>query len=237
MKKAQLTLILAVLLFHTINAQNIKGFISGGGGLSLPMGNITKTAYSDLSSGFSATTGGIYTLDAGYFFHPHFGVGMNLSFGSYKMRNPEAFALAAIEAYEIEEASVIPGRYNYLNVLPAFYYTTGGSKFAFDIRILAGYQNLKTPEITVNLEENSIIQKAGSSGGFAYGAGIAARFPLTSKIGLRLGIDYINSNPDISIKTEGINNPMDGLRIVEKYNEQIGMLNASIGIVYQFGTN
>lgn len=226
--------------FAFINAsaqdQTTKGFLSMGGGISMLNGNITKTDYEDLSSGFAKSSGGVFSFDGAYFFKKNFGAGLNISFGRYAMNGYEKLAEGAYEAYEIEEAAITPGHYSYVNFLPAFYYTTGGEKFAFDARILLGYQNLTTPEIVIGLEENEIVQKSASGGGFAYGIGVAGRFNFSKSWGLHVGIDYISSKPNITIENEGINNTFETLRVVDKYNESIGMINATLGICYSFGS-
>jgi len=239
MKKINLLIIVIVAVFamSNLSAQDTKFMISVGGGISMPMGNITKTDYADLSSGFAKTSGTMFSFDGAYKLNKSYGVGLHFSMMAYDINHADILDSGAVDAYAVDEATVTTKGWAFMNILPYFYYSfVSTDKFSLDGRILLGYQSVTTPSIDILLEDhpNHLIQDASTGGGLAYGIGIAGRYDLFKNIGLRLGVDYIMSKPNVTITNEDILNTFPTFRVMTKYNETIGMLNATLAVTYSF---
>lgn len=206
------------------------------GGYSLPMGNITKTDYLDLSAGF-AKAGPDFSIDGTYFFNDHMGAGAVVSLMQYGIRDRDILAAGYVEAFAVDDVTMSYTGYSMLTVMPAFYYTLAMQKMHVDFRVMAGYANLTTPKIHVQLEDNAdhpLIQNAASGGGFGFGIGAGIRYAITSHIGLALRVDYLNTKPNVDITYTNLNNPTDKFRLLTNYNEDIGSINGTLGLMFTF---
>lgn len=233
------TIVVLFVTLQKLNAQDSKGFIGIYGGYSMLSGNITKSDnYLDLSQGFSESSGPVFSLDGAYFLKKNIGVGLVVSMSNFGVKNQDVLSAGYVDAFDVDEVTMTVGSYKMLNILPAFYYTLPMDKLNIDFRLMIGYSSLTTPKIQVQLEDAAdtpLIQNACTGGGLGFGIGAGARYNFSSHIGAALRIDYITSKPSVDITYTNLNNPTDGLfRNEKKYNESIGSLNGSLGLVYNF---
>jgi hypothetical protein len=242
--KSKITICAAIMLFvaltkvHAQDAKKIttdsKGFIGISGGYSLPFGNFTKSDYLDLKAGF-AKAGPVFSLDGGYFFNKHIGAGLVLSRANYGIKAQDVLSAGYVEAFAVDEVTMTVSPYTLYNILPALYYTIQKDKLNIDFRLMIGYSSLTVPKIQVQLEDNAdspLIQNQSTGGGLGFGIGAGARYKFASHFGAALRIDYLNSKPNVNITYTNLNNPTDEFRYLKKYNESIGVLNASLGLYY-----
>lgn len=229
--------LLLSLVYTRSTAQDSKGFIGISGGYSMLSGNIIKSEYSDLSSGFAKSGSSVFSLDGAYFFNKNIGIGAILSSAQFGVKDQDKLASGYVDAFAVDEVTLTVGSYNALNIFPAFYYTLPFEKLNVDFRIMVGYSSLKTPEIKIQLEDNAdkvITQKSSSAGGLGYGAGAGVRYSFTKHFGAALRLDYLMSKPDIAVANENISNPTDALRVITKYNESVYGFNSTLGLMYNF---
>lgn len=239
MQKIKFNLLLSFLV-ATIGpciAQDVSGsYIGISGGYALPSGNFAKSDYLDLKAGF-AQSGPLLSLDGAYFFKNHIGVGAVVSLANFGIKDKETLAAGYVEAFAVDEVTMTVGSYKMLNVLPAVYYTLPLNKLNVDFRVMAGYTSLTMPEIKVQLEDAAdtpLIQKKSTGSGLGLGVGAGLRYQLVSHLGLALRLDYLYTKPSIDVTYENLNNPTDSFRLLTKYDESIGILNASLGLIYAF---
>lgn len=227
-------IILIIISFSCIqlNAQQ-SGNVSFLVGTSVPQGKISNTNYNDLSSGF-AEQGINYSFQASYYFKKHWGAGLQVDFSNFGTAEKEKFGEGVLEAFEVEEATVKTGSWKLVSFLPSLTYTIPFGKFHFDIGAMAGIQSVTTPLIEVSFEDVTISQLESNANCFAAGGSLGFRYDFSKKISAKAVVNYISSKPKIDISNEGILNYADGLRVLESYNETIGMLNAGIGISFGF---
>ncbi len=236
-----MTLLIKILIMFMIT-QNIYGqnkalhYIGISGGCSVPFGSFSKSEYKNNNSGY-AGTGYQIGLDGAYYFNKRIGIGGLFSYNNFSVADASIKNLGEgyVEDFGVDDATVTIKNSNVvMNYFVGPYFSIPLNKITFDFRALAGLSTLTTPEIKVVLEDGDPFYQRSATGaalGFALGAG--ARLHLYKSLGMALRVDYNYSDQRVYVNNE--NRLNNAGRYIDNYHAAVPFLNASVGLIYQFG--
>ena len=235
MKKI-LSLTYAFLFIASVQAlaqEKPKSFIGLSGGISLPMGNFTKTDYTDPSSGFSSKTGLNFGLEgAKYLKGSNWGIGGSLSYATYNFK-PNNLSAGFLDDFGVATAKVSADSYRTLQILVGPYHSIPLGKLTADFKGLVGIMSATSPEITTTLEDNPpFCQKSATATALSFQIGAGLRYSFNEKLGVSLRTDYFYGKPKFDLVNENRNNNVG--RKIDSYNESISGICATAGLFYQF---
>jgi opacity protein-like surface antigen len=237
-------LLFAALLICTTAAaqQKSHSYIGLSGGLSIPLGDFSKTDLGDYgnwnnNTGF-AKTGFNIGLEGAYYFFRNIGLGGILNYTDHgKLSKGDAQKLgdSYTDAFAVNYTTVTTGkRYKTLNVLigPCLFLPV--RKFTLDVRLVGGLsQSISTPEIAVQLENdesNVFVQKSSTASAFGWQVGMGLRYALSEKMAVAFRGDYFQNN-GVKITNENRNN--NAGRLVT--HQSMRWVNISLGLAYTLG--
>jgi hypothetical protein len=229
--KKNIILAIILLCYQTIDAQSLR--ISVGGLYSLPLGDLKKTEIENLNSGFASPGMGGF-INGTYQLKSKLMVGLLISSSNYQTKDAKKIATSFLEAYEVEEVSLKSNSWTISHVLPTIGYKIMDKKLDVEIMALFGASRVKSHLLESTIEEAVITQNEGTGISLTYGLNMMASYPIYKKLSLSFTINYIYTNPNINIKTEGYKNPVDGLFVRKIYDGKIPLLNTGLGISYDF---
>jgi hypothetical protein len=229
------------LIIITSYAQNkVSNYIGFFAGASTPLGDFSKTKTGSLNnwnnnSGF-AKTGFAFGVEGAYYFLPKLGLAGTLYYsnhGGFSKADAAKLGDSYTDAFGVDESTVkTSGTYSSVNVMLGPQLSFPINKLTVDVRALGGIiQSLSTPEMTVQLEDNTstlLKQKSSTATALGWQVGAGLRYAITNKLGLMLRADYFNSD-DIKIENENRSN--NAGRLVTK--QPMSWINASIGLVFR----
>jgi outer membrane protein W len=220
----------------TEGATKAPSFIGITGGWANAVGNFTKSDYADNKSGFANSSGLNLGIEGAYFIHKNIGIGGSISNTTFYTKGKQALADGYKEAFDVDSTTVTDkGKYSTINFLIGPYFSFPVKKFTFDIRVLGGLANAKTPEITIYLEDQkdvTIVQKSASANAFSFQGGFGIRYSIVKNLCLKINADYFFSNPDFKITNE--NRVNSAGRLINEYKQAINGILINFGIAYQF---
>ncbi|HEY8937795.1 MAG TPA: outer membrane beta-barrel protein [Cyclobacteriaceae bacterium] len=229
-----------ILISIALQAQNkVNNYIGFSAGVSTPSGNFSKTETGSLNNwnnkaGF-AKTGFAIGVEGAYYFLPKLGLAGTLYYsnhGGFSKADAAKLGDSYTDAFGVDESTVkTSGSYSSVNVMLGPQFSFPINKLTVDVRALAGIiQSLSTPEMTVQLEDNTstlLKQKSSTATASGWQVGAGLRYALTDKLGLMFRADYFNSD-GIKIKNENRSN--NAGRMVTK--QPMSWMNASVGLVF-----
>jgi len=199
-----------------------KGYIGISLGPSFPIGKFASKDLNSDEAGF-ATSGAIF----------------DISF-AYKLGNGNFGITALLRGqYNDLDAQKIENDLNAGLTVDADGWSVGGlmvggfgefpisSKVTFDPRLMIGFMNTSSPEITISGNGDWIKQSSSDATSFAYLMGAGFKFNVGKKLYLLTNIDYLRSKPEFS-DVEII--ASDGTRDFTTWSQTISTINLSIGI-------
>jgi long-subunit fatty acid transport protein len=227
----------------TSYAQNkASNYIGFSAGVSTPLGEFSKTGTGSLNnwnnnSGF-AKTGFAFGVEGAYYFLPKLGLAGTLYYsnhGGFSKADASKLGDSYTDAFGVDESTVkTSGSYSSVNAMLGPQLSFPINKLTVDVRALGGIiQSLSTPEMTVQLEDNTstlLKQKSSTASAFGWQVGAGLRYAMTNKLGLMFRADYFNSD-GIKIKNENRSN--NAGRMVTK--QPMSWINASVGLVFSLG--
>jgi hypothetical protein len=226
-------------------AQKGTAFVGIDGGISLPMGNWSKSNYIVNTQGYSndpsgfANKAGIGSLDGAYFFSRYIGVGALVSYATYNIKDLDVLSGGYRESFDVDRVTTTASSYKMLNVLAGLYFNFPViSKWSVTARALAGITDASTPEITVDVEDGGVDdgtfeQKQSNKTAFALNGGIGIRYKILKCFAINLRGDYFYSKPDFKIENTERHNSAG--RLVNEYSQPLSGINVSLGVAYSFG--
>ena len=164
-------------------------------GMAIPTGDFAGTDPQNTRSGF-ATTGGFLFAGYGKLYNDRIGFEVAVSVNAYPL------AEEIDQLKKMENAAYYEHGFGWWTISgligPCF--SVPVKNFSFDFRILAGVMDVIRPYFR-NLNSTGAAKLEESTGnGYAFtwhcGAGIQYR--LSDKVGLKLSLDYLGSNPEIN---------------------------------------
>ena len=214
------------------------GFIGFTGGYSALMGNITRSDYSNNSSGYASTSGYNIGLEGAYYLTRHIGIGGVCSFESFSVAHLQTLSDGYQNDFDVDSVSVTSTtKYNFYNFFVGPYFSFPVKKFTIDARVVAGITLVNTPEFDVNVidggKPHPFAQNISYGSGFGFQAGAGLRYAISDHVGIRLSVDYYYTDPDIAIKNS--NRAIVAGRILTDYHEAVTSLKINLGLAYQFG--
>lgn len=232
-------------------------YIEISGGISLPVGNFTKTNYSDAHSGF-AGVGPIFAISGvKYIAHSNFGLGGTLSYAYYRMKDLSNIALGYQSTWDVDSTNVRGTEYKSIHALVGPYYSVPLGIVTIDFHALAGLNAMWSPEMDVLLEDGGIAQTydykynitngsfPGNQFSFWQQPAFSAVMAMQLGAGLRISpvkhfaiavrVDYFYSQPVFNINWVNANpNAYPGERYFTSYTQPFNGINASLGLDYVF---
>src|ERR1017187_6379907 len=163
MKKV-IIIILMLVLGMGIHAQN-NNFISLFGGLTMPSGNWTNTAYkandvgvwnptdpANLSSGF-AGKGATFGIEGAYFFSKYFGVGSMVNYSTFGFAGLNALSAGYQGSLDVDSVATTVGPgYTMWNFMYGIYFSYPvTNKFSVTAKLVGGLTTVTTPSIVVHV--------------------------------------------------------------------------------------
>jgi opacity protein-like surface antigen len=250
MKTNKIIILLAAAFSLSTTAftqQKPATFIGAEGGISLPLGNFGKasTASSLMSingtvndlSGY-AKLGGFGALNGAWFFSRHFGIGGQIKYGTYHLKNVDSLSQGYEESFDVDTTRTTTGSYKMWSIMPGLYLDWALAK-RFDLtgRALIGVAHASTPNITVSIEDGgvfdqSVIQGSASKTAFAWDLGAGLRYHITRGLAIDARADFFYTKPDFTVPNSGRNN--NAGREVKQYDQPLESVNFSLGIAYEF---
>lgn len=233
------TVFITCILFSSVSAvaqDKAPSFIGVNGGISLPMGNWSKTNYEDNKSGF-AGAGPQVAIDGAYFFSKHIGVGALVNYSSYKTRDINGLSAGYQDAFDVDQVTTTAGSYRLWNFLPGLYFNFPAHPISITARALAGITHATTPLVAVDvmdadIDDGTFEQKESTANSFGFDLGVGISYPVIKQIAINLRADYFYSNPDFQI--ENTNRQNKAGRLVNEYHQPLTGINISLGVAYCF---
>lgn len=226
--------ITATILCVQLNAQQERGklFLSILGGYTTASGNFTKTDYKDNAAGYSANSGFNIQLHSGLYVSKNLAIGLVVGSRFFQTTGLQSLSDGYLDDFDVDSTTVtISGDYINMNYLVGPTYTFPLGKLSVDVHLLAGLSTLRTPEMRVDLEDNTaatFYQRVSTGRGLGVQAGVGARYFFSEKVGVELRVDYLTATPNVTIQNENRTNTAG--RFLNNYNQQIGGIGASLGI-------
>lgn len=209
-----------------------KYFIGLNGGYSNLSGNYIKSDYTDSSSGFANSNGINFELEGGFFMKKNFGLTAILSTSSFYSHGLVELSDGFREDFEVDSITLTAsGRYSNYNLLVGPVFSISKGKFSFTAKAVGGISYLVTPEYKVDIEdqlEATFYQRSGNAIAFGFQTGLAVRYSITNHFGVKLGLDYFYSKPNITILNE--NRDVNVGRKITEYHQKMTILNTNLEI-------
>jgi len=215
------------------------------GGVSMPLGNFSKTstASSLMSTNGTigddhgyANTGGFFSVDGAWFFSKYFGIGGMFKYGSYSLKGVDSLSQGYEESFDVDTTRTYTTSYKIWSIMPGLYFNLPlAKKFAFDARALVGIADASTPQIYVNIEDGGVtdppaIQYSASKVAFAADLGLGLRYYIYRGLSINVKADYFYTKPDFTISnTQRLNNAG---REISSYNQPLASVNFAAGLAY-----
>jgi hypothetical protein len=218
-----------------------KNFIGLLGGYSIPMGNWTKSAYYDNTSGF-AGNGGTFAFEGAHFFSKYFGIGGMVTHSAFNIskKGLDSLSRGYQQDFDVDQVTTtIDGAYTMWTFMPGIYLKYPFTdRFSVMGKFFAGFTSTTTPKISVDVEDGGIddgifIQQKSTANSFGYMAGLAVSYRIVKGLSLNLSGNYLSCHPDFNV--ENTNRPISAGRLIPEYNQPITFVNVSLGLAYQFG--
>ena len=210
MRNIRLIIIVLFTLPLVTMAQKNELLLGLSAGINIPMGDFASTDYHFDEDGSFVPDGQFAKLGSAFDFSANYRLGYFLGFagrimGGTNRVNNEAYstALNSNEEYNISVASKGWGN---AGAFLGAYFVVPTQLFYFDMRIMGGYINLFSPELTYFVEKIDAETKAAksveefytrekySAGAFAYNIGLGIKYNFSSNKFLLLSGDYLGSN-------------------------------------------
>ena len=245
MKNTIITLIIATIFTgcnifanaQNTSAQNTENQILVGitGGATIPLGNFTRTDFSNPNSGFAGSGGNIGAMGT-YMLNKHWGITALASYHSYSFKGLQVLADSFKESFALDSTTVNVKGSNYsVNLLAGPYYSAAvNKKIHIDSRLLVGFINAHLAGNTVLFEDqaaSTFTQNSASANTFGFQFGTGVRYDIWKHFGVMLNVDYFYSKPDFQITYENRNNSAG--RWIKNYDQPITGINTNLTIVYQ----
>ena len=236
---ASLALALPLALPLAARAQGgNKSYVGVQAGVSVPTSKFSKADYGDNQAGFAKTGFHVAVDGAHYFGGGLLGLAGQLAFsdnGGLTKADLQKIGNGFTDGFGVDQSTISgDGRYRRLTGMVGPAVMIGGDKLKLEIRALAGVvKSLGTPEVTVQLEDNTdtpLVQHSSTSTVFGYQAGLGVHYAFTDRIGLVLRGDYLKAG-DLTIGND------NRLNNAGRYNEKqpLTALNTSLGLTFHFG--
>ena len=201
--KKSLFLLFVLISVQQVMAQGIlsqtggKIYIGGSIGPSFPIGDFGETVPDQEKSGY-ATTGYKVEVDAGVRLFNLLEVSA-VGFRNINETNPDNLKNYLVEQYPSADFNVESDDweiYGFLGGIGLSYPLP--NKFIADIRILGGYMNITSPNISLTTANPGVYYKVESSttSSFVYLTSASLRYPVLKRLYISLGFDYIGSSAD-----------------------------------------
>jgi hypothetical protein len=224
----------------------------------VPVGQFSKTDYSDPRSGF-ASNGPVFAISgAKYIGHSNFGIGGTLSYAYYNMKNLYNIARGYQLTWLVDSTNVSGTQYKSIHALIGPYYSIPLGMVTIDFHALAGVNAMWSPNMYVLLEDGGISQTYDykfniSNGSFpgnqysfwlnsafsavlAANLGVGLRIEPVKHFAIAARLDYFYSRPVFNVNwTNATPNVFPGERYYTSYTQPFNGINASLGLDYVFG--
>lgn len=213
------------------HAQDKKGYIGISLGPSFPLGDLASKDPYNSASGW-ATTGAIFDISFAYKIgEGNFGVTALLRGQANPTDAQKQADLLSNQSPDIIWTVDSDGWGIGGLMIGGFGSFPISEKTSFDPRIMIGFLNAISPEITISGwragESAWIKQVSADAMSFAYLVGAGFKFDIGNKFYLLTNLDYLGSNPEFSnveLKAS------DGSRTTGTWKQSMGTLNLSVGI-------
>lgn len=215
-----------------------KSYVGVQAGASFPIGEFGKADYGDNTAGFAKTGFHVAVDGAHYFGGGIIGLAGQLAFtdnGGLTKSDLQKIGDGFTDGFGVDKSTITGnGRYRRLTGMVGPAVMFGGDKLKLELRVLAGVvKSLDTPEVTVQLEDNTdtkLVQHSSTSTVFGYQAGLGIHYALTDRLGLVLRGDYLRAG-DLTIGNDNRFNQAG------RYNEKqpVSAFNTSLGLAFAFG--
>ncbi|MEO5570102.1 MAG: outer membrane beta-barrel protein [Bacteroidia bacterium] len=209
------------------SSEDKKGFI----GLSLgPAFSYTDFASKDINNenaGF-AKTGFNLNVSFGYRLGRHFGIAAMLC------GNSNSFDNAGFEKIFSTLAQVNSTPWKSNGVMAGGYYSSASSKVSFEMRLVIGYANTTSPEISVRLTDFSgaqvdLLQESVSGGTLCSDFGVGLKAALSEKFSFLGNLDFYATEPELS----NVRTYIDGvLYDSSTLKQRVSIITITAGIAY-----
>lgn len=216
----------------SVQAQKLQ--VSVNGGIASPMGNFSKSDYSNEKSGF-AKTGGNFNITGTWFLTKHFGIGALVGYSKFGYKGSQSLSDGYKEDSGTDSTTLyLKGSNHSWSFLAGPYYRIDASKkITVTARVLAGYTQTQLAGFQIFYEDyldNAMSQREASGGAFGLQAGLGVQYHLSKKLSVQVNGDYFTSKPDIAIHYD--NFVVNSGRRLSRYNESISGIHATAGIAY-----
>ncbi|HEY9045132.1 MAG TPA: outer membrane beta-barrel protein [Ohtaekwangia sp.] len=229
--------IIAITMVTVATAQDKPHYIAITAGGSAPVGAFSKSDAGTFNhwnnkAGF-AKTGFTIGVEGAYYILPKFGIAGTLYFadhGALSKSDAATLGDSYTDAFAVDESTVSTSkRYRSLNVMAGPQFSLPLNKLTIDVRVMAGVvKSFSTPEVTVQLEDQSTFKQASSTGSaFGWQAGAGFRYALSDHLGFLFRADYFKSN---GIKVDNENRTNSAGRLVTK--QPLSWVNGVVGISF-----
>lgn len=232
--------IVALITFLATGLYAQKNTLSISVGPSFPMGDFAKADAGEFgnwnnTAGF-AKVGPAFIVNGNFHLLAGLSLGASLAYadhGGFSKSDVSLLGASYTDAFGVDESTVsTSGRYSALSILagPVYTFPLGG-KMSLDLGAKAGLlKSLSTPEMTVELEDQSNFTQASSTASvFAWQASGGLDYSLSDHLGALLEVGYLGAGK-LKIDNENRNNSAG--RMVT--DQPMSWLNTSIGITYKF---
>ena len=220
-----------------------KSYIEISGGISVPLGNYAKTDYNNNNAGF-ANVGPLLSISGVHYISHNFGIGGSFSYAFYNVKNAINLADGYHESFDVDSTNVHATRYTAIHVMVGPYYSIPLGIVTIDLRALGGINCMTSPHIDVLLEDGgnsytngntaySFWQNSSLSMVLAAQFGAGIRITPVKHFSISVRADYFYSKPDFTI-TNDYRSASVG-RVITSYNQPFNGINATLGLVYEFG--
>ncbi len=210
MKNIRLIILILITVPLVTLAQKNELLLGLSAGINIPTGEFASTNYhfdendAFIPEGQFAKLGSAFDFSANYRLGYFLGFSGRIMGGTNKIDN-EAYSIAlnSLEDYNISVASKGWGN---AGAFLGAYFVIPTQFFYFDMRIMGGYINLFSPELTYFVEtivsetkatksvEEFYTREKYNAGAFAYNIGLGVKYNFSSNKFLLLSGDYMSSN-------------------------------------------
>ena len=218
--------------------QTKNGFLTVGGGGSLPINKFASVSSVDKQAGF-ASAGVSLNVSAGYKVAGPVGL-MVRAEQHHNAVNTDAM-LKSLYRTETDVWVASPAQWTATTFMAGPYVTFPMGRLSVDVRLLAGQARATLPNTFMHgnfgTTETTVENTGGQSQALALGGGLAVRYRLGRCLSLQYTTDYTRTNLPFAGLTTTVWSSSTGRSQTSTYdgNRALEVLSGSVGVVFLFG--
>lgn len=206
MKNFKIILLVLFILPVISFAQKNELMLGLSIGINNPLGDYASSDYILNDDNTIEAKGQFAKLGTAFDFSANYRVGYYLGFagrfmgGTNKINTIQYSEIINSLLSENYETTVSSKGWGSMGIMFGGYFVIPANDFYFDLRIMGGYTNLFSPEISYYItdqttkEESLFVEEKYSAGGFSYDLGIGIKYKFASNKYLLLNGDYIGAS-------------------------------------------